>query len=275
MRVTTTAPSYQSARPGVGKPAGTCYPWEVPQEHPADRLAPSVATLVQRSLYTRLALGFTIAVRAVDAIVRVAFASTDSALVQSAAAKGVAATTTCLAAMYWIAGVAFLSWVHRLVLVTRQLNGRSLPWAPSSVVWGFVVPILNFFRPYQILLDVQQLLVQNEIPEPAPQPLRSGEGGYRAMAFESLPPARAVSNAFLGWWWGLWVVLTLVGNAPERGMEDAAMALRHAAVDGLVVLTGIFALRVVSSLTARIEERFRRIRHTQPEALAQQNVFLG
>lgn len=238
------------------------------EEHPVLAHAPSLQTLQRRARFVQVALGCTIAQALLSAGAREAWAR---AAGDSPSADSIlAGTATAHTLLLIVTAVGFLLWMHRLVALTRALDGHMLRWRPGQAVWGFVVPILSLFRPYQNLRDVQRLLISHPIAEPPPQPVRDAAGGYRTMTFTAVPPGKSLSNAFIGWWWGLYVVQNLMPGAlpPSAGGEGFVFDL-------LTAVSAAFALVLTSRLTARLADRYRRIRWTPVEALGEQGIVLG
>ena len=73
----------------------------------------------------------------------------------------------------------------------RELAGTGLArFTPASMVWWFFVPVLNFVRPFQALKVV-----------------------WSASAREAAQRWRSEGDYVLSWWWGAWVVGSLLGSA--------------------------------------------------------------
>jgi hypothetical protein len=178
--------------------------------------------------------------------------------------------------------IVFLRWVHRLVMLTRALGAPDLRWTPSQAVWGFIIPFISLVRPYQVLRDVQQRLEPEEIAPPAPRLDRDLQADYRSSALVVPPRAKTLTSSMLGLWWGSFIAMSVVSrlaNAFGKGASstDAVVSAYHSDMlaSALAVVAAALAMQVVRSLTSRLEERFRRIRHTTPESLAEQRVFIG
>lgn len=185
-------------------------------------------------------------------------------------------------ALLLVTALSFLRWVRQLVLLTRVLGGRWLPWTPRQATWAFLLPVVSLFRPYQVLRDVQRELDPSEILPPEVRLDREGGGDYRSPALVLPPVAKALPSAFLGLWWGLFVSMNVLSRVVASKMDDADSLPRlvsayqaEVALDVLAIAAAFFAVRVVRSLTARLDERFRRIRHATAESLTRQGVVLG
>lgn len=55
--------------------------------------------------------------------------------------------------LYFATGVCFLAWLHRAYGNLRSLGARQLDSSPGWAVVSFFIPILNLFRPYQIVRE--------------------------------------------------------------------------------------------------------------------------
>lgn len=265
--------------------------------HPAEAYDRPVADLARRGKHAVVALAVTMFVHVLDLGARVVSisalrdyqAAEGDEVVQSFIETRLASADTLVNGAVVTGYVVllataflFLRWVRQLVVLTRVLGGRGLPWTPKQATWAFFLPIVSLFRPYQVLRDVQRELDPEEILPPEVRLDRDGGGDYRSPAFVLPPAAKALPNAFLGVWWGLFVgmnVLSRAVSSSTRHAESAAAIVRayqaEMALDVLAIAAAFFAVRVVQGLTARLGERFRRIRHATPASLARQGVVLG
>jgi hypothetical protein len=99
--------------------------------------------------------------------------------------------------------IAFLIWFHRVHKNLAGLGGRGLKYSPGWAVGGFFVPFLNLVRPLQVMREVwhgsdPSGATRDEAPEgPA---LRNALG----------------TPALIGWWWGLYLVSSILGGISAR-----------------------------------------------------------
>ncbi len=231
----------------------------------------SFETLRRRAVLTRVFLWGHVALFSSLIALRCAAEASDDAGELLSSIRAVSQARLLLGAF---SGVGFLFWIHRLVLLTRQLDAP-VSWHPAQAVWGFFIPFINLVRPYRVLRDVQDALIANQLPEPTAQPVRSAEVGYREMRFVSAPAGRPLSRPFLGWWWALYITMSLFErNRYGGGSSAEAMSFNsyELVAAGIGLVSALLALRVISSLTGRIAERCRRIRYSSPEALAALDV---
>lgn len=258
-------------------------------EHPAARYDREVNEVRGRAKLAIVALALTIAARfwdlgtfawSINLVEQYRAGEANVGQIESADSLlniGVYLTNTVLL----LTAIAFIRWVRQLVKMARALGAQDMRWRPSHATWGFFIPILSLFRPYQVLRDVQQRLEPEELEPPSPRAERDG-GDYRNVAMVVPPLAKRVPNSLLGLWWGSFVVMSALGrfaNMDRMGTPslDTVVALYETQIVVSVIAIGSagLATRVVRSLTARLEERFRRIRHSTPESLARQQITLG
>ncbi|MFE0381328.1 DUF4328 domain-containing protein [Streptomyces inhibens] len=139
-------------------------------------------------------------------------------------ALGDAATVLCM--------IAFLAWLWRVRDNARTLSGQRPRYAWPWVYAGWIVPIANLWIPRGIVADIH----------------RAGAPGER------LP--RAVN-----WWWGLWLVGSLVGAGLYAGTTDAAIARAYTdaplllVVDAAVIGAAVAGIFVVRALTVVQQKR--------------------
>jgi len=126
------------------------------------------------------------------------------------------------------AGVVFVVWMSRArhnseVLYGKAGHRRESVW----VFWGWVVPVVSFWFPYQVLKDV-----------------------YR--------PSTRLSGGVVGWWWIAMVTKLWLGRAMVRlylGAEITEGNLRTIAVLSTVTaalgaLAAVLIIRIVKEITA-------------------------
>ncbi len=107
--------------------------------------------------------------------------------------------------------IAFLIWIHRAYRNLPSLMAESLHFSPRWAVGCFFVPILNLFRPYQIMREIWR----------ESDPSRPRNVG------DSLEPVKESSSAVVGWWWGLFLLL-IIGRLAARpfiAVSSAALLL--------------------------------------------------
>ena len=58
--------------------------------------------------------------------------------------------------MLAITAATFLTWLHRVRVNVRALGARRLAYRREWTILGFLVPVLNLFRPYQVVREIWQ-----------------------------------------------------------------------------------------------------------------------
>jgi hypothetical protein len=160
-----------------------------------------------------------------------------------------------------VTAVLFLRWLHLVVRLTRALGGAHLRWTPSSAVWAFFIPVLNFFRPYQVLRDVYRQLAPDKAPEPSVQVVADGSEGYRAVRIVTPPQAAKVPAVSIAAWWALF----WLGDCQIHWLDAY---VNYALVsDALKMASAGLAILMVRAVTAQLVERFRRVRHNPVDIL--------
>lgn len=144
--------------------------------------------------------------------------------------------------------VVLLRWISRANRNARALGASDMRFTPGWSVGWFFVPIMNLFRPYQVVREL--LNVSGRLAE---------QGGVRYEV--SLP---------IGLWWMLWILSGLVDQMSLR------MTLRAADIQDLIYadwvsiigsLVGIPALLLAVTIVSEIQGL--------QMARAQQKVHLG
>lgn len=169
----------------------------------------------------------------------------------------------------------FLRWLARTVTAARDLTfSPPLTWTASKAVWGFFIPVINFYRPYQVMRDLHDRLAPDGVPEPAPRPRMDGAGGYRRVEMEKAPPKRALPHASIGAWWGLYLFGGLTAQGAVRLFTSGSspmVTLRQTVSAGALaeIASATLAILVVRAIDGRLAERHRRLHHATDEELTE------
>jgi hypothetical protein len=94
--------------------------------------------------------------------------------------------------------VLFLVWTYRAYRNLLAFGASELTTSPGWAVGSWFVPILNLFRPYQVMKEIWR----GSDPATGPTDRR---------ARSDMPVHWA-----LGWWWTFWIVASWFGNAAGR-----------------------------------------------------------
>ena len=97
-----------------------------------------------------------------------------------------------------VGAVVFLSWFHAAHKNLGTSGLERLTYTPGSAVWGFFIPILSLFRPYQVMAEVSKgssYLAGD-----------SGPGSWRS----------APEGPLVGVWWGLYLAAQITGTISAR-----------------------------------------------------------
>lgn len=144
----------------------------------------------------------------------------------------------------------FIRWLHHAYRNLRALGAHTLRFATHTAVWSWFVPILNLWKPKQVINDVWRA----SDPD-APRHRNLEDWSARD------PPL------LYGVWWLFFVVLNVVYNAALRldlraeELEELQVAAAVTiAADGLSVVGALLALAVVRRTTQRQEARAERLR---------------
>ena len=141
--------------------------------------------------------------------------------------------------------IAFLMWLHRVRRNLTALGAKGLRFSPGwSVGWWFV-PIMNVFRPFQIVNETWQ----------ASDPGAAGD---------DWPSARYAP--LIGGWWVLFLISGFVGNYATRmvmrgdtASELIAASWVYVGSEGLAIPAAILAILLVRGINRRQEEKHRHL----------------
>jgi len=137
--------------------------------------------------------------------------------------------------MTLLAGVAFLSWLYRVVKNTRlTVTLRSMP-TPGGAVAVWFIPIVSLFRPYDVMRTVY----------------RANDAEGRELASDWVRKMPWLMPA----WWGTWLLHLLIDRIGVGSGEDLAHTYNPASFVGLpfTVVSALGAIAIVQSVQARQE----------------------
>jgi Domain of unknown function (DUF4328) len=256
--------------------------------HPGARFERQLADARLRAIGAIAALGLTVASRLFTLVVE----ARQVVLVREAMADGDVDPETMelgdrlawfghmsQAVLFVVTAVLFIQWLWIVIGLTRDLGGR-LWWRPRDALRVFLVPIVNFWEPYRLLRDVTRALAPQRLPDPPTRMELDGSTGYRDGRLIVPPPRRALPAALVGAWWTAyslgWVPGAIVRTA-SLGEECAAYEprlLTEIASDAAEIVAAVLAIQLVRAVAARLDERFRRIRHNPVDVLDEAGIRL-
>ncbi|MFO0559084.1 MAG: DUF4328 domain-containing protein [Polyangiales bacterium] len=181
-------------------------------------------------------------------------------------------------ALLIVTAVLFLRWLHRTSATARML-GALLLHSPKDAVWAFFIPFVNLKRPYDVVKNLHDALLDPSLPEAKAMMVADGAGGYRSVQMQAPPPPVALPAAAVGAWWGMYILSGFVANGASRANDStlAGLASRNVGTmfsSAFDIVSAVLAIVMVRGVTARLTERYRRVRHNSPEALNAAGVVL-
>ena len=159
--------------------------------------------------------------------------------------------------LYGSIGIAFITWLHRCRINVRAFGCRRFRYSRIWAIIGFFIPILNFFRPYQVVSEVWRASDPRALETPT--------------AWIPIPVSRYV----LAWW----VILLATaffeilagGLVTHSGatVEDLFAARSIGLLAGITAASSaVLAYLVVSGIEESQEEKWAIISRAEAEANA-------
>ena len=153
-----------------------------------------------------------------------------------------------------VTAIFFCIWNYRVYKNVLALGVSRLQHSPGWAAGAWFVPILNWFRPYQIM---QETWKGSE-----PSNLRKEGEMYH----------RPVGSSLVGWWWAAWIIGGLVNQVAFRAemhAEGDLEVLQISAIASMIgavitIACGVMAISIVRSITANQEERHQLVRGATP-----------
>jgi len=104
--------------------------------------------------------------------------------------------------LFIISAITFISWLKRAYYNLQQKKSLLLSYTPGWVIGVWFVPIVNLYRPYQIVkelyLETIELLDEN-----------------------NLGTDLKLSTKYLGAWWTLWILSGIIGQFVLKNSTNA------------------------------------------------------
>jgi len=143
-----------------------------------------------------------------------------------------------------VSAVVFLMWTSAVTRRLIELGVTSMRYAPKWSVWGFIIPIVNLFRPYQVMSELWK--ASEVVPGP--------DDSWSA---EATP---LVVNV----WFAALIGENIVGRLASRTTFETIDQVMQAAwltvlSDALGAFTALIALRLVAEIDSRLRVSERRL----------------
>jgi tetratricopeptide (TPR) repeat protein len=145
--------------------------------------------------------------------------------------------------LYFVTGVFFMLWLYRACQNNEELAARPARYSPGWAVGGFIVPILNFFRPYQVVAEVWGTAMQSDSTD--------------TPAFT--PPSKTI---VLTWWLTFIVpaLITRLANSMATINESDYLTptVMLITANGLLIVSAGLAIRIIQAIEQAHEQMVRR-----------------
>lgn len=117
-------------------------------------------------------------------------AVTEEQIIANDARQGLIAGLSLLAFLPTM--VIFLMWIHRMCRNCHGFGASGMEFTPGWAVGWYFIPIANLVKPYSAMKEIWQVS-----SDPAQWP-------------------RTPASSLLGFWWGAWVLASVMGNVLTR-----------------------------------------------------------
>lgn len=157
--------------------------------------------------------------------------------------------------LYASIAIAFITWLHRCRINARAFGCRRFRYSRIWAIIGFLIPILNFFRPYQVVSEVWRASDPRSVETP--------------VAWINMPVSRFV----LAWWVALltsaFLEILAAGLLTHSGatIDDLIAARSIGVLVGVTAAaSAILAYLVISGIEEAQEEKWEIIRRAEEAA---------
>lgn len=142
-------------------------------------------------------------------------------------------------------GIVWCIWQNRTSKNARALGAAGMEFGPNAWGW-FFCPILNLWRPMAVISELWGATM------PDYDPLKEDVSGWRGASAPSW---------LLGGWWLAWILGSIFsrigsGLVDEKDIGSLISASQWSAVAfGLIAVSGVFAIVLVTMLQKRVQAR--------------------
>jgi hypothetical protein len=129
--------------------------------------------------------------------------------------------------------VMFILWFRRAYYNVHQVANLNPKYDEASASFAWFIPILNLFRPFQIMLDIWEKTQVNT---------------------ERL--SERVGNQLVGWWWATHIITNILSNLSFRMMnaaQDIPTMMNATLFSAIAELTTIPALLLVIQIVTQMK----------------------
>jgi len=112
--------------------------------------------------------------------------------------------------VYIVSGILILMWIYRANYNARQLGANGMTFTPAWSVGWYFIPVATLWKPYQAMKEIW------------------------CASHQPADWRNAPTSALLPWWWFLWLVSNVLGQAIFR------MALRAEEIDELMTVNRVY-----------------------------------
>ncbi|HMF15890.1 MAG TPA: DUF4328 domain-containing protein [Gemmataceae bacterium] len=136
--------------------------------------------------------------------------------------------------------VVFLMWIYSAYANLQTLGTHRLQYSPGWAVGYFFIPILNLFRPIQVVQEIWR---------------------------QSDPQNRDSNSAMAGFWWACWLINGILGQISFRlalktdaTLDEIRAALNIGIASGFFyIIAGILLILLIRGIMQRQVEKFERL----------------
>jgi hypothetical protein len=157
-------------------------------------------------------------------------------------------------------------WTRDAFALGSSLGLRSLRTRGASAAWSFVIPLVQLWRPFLVLVELTRALDRERIPAGAPVASQEATEHYRQNAVGAAVDDRPLPSVPIGAWWALWLggwALTRVAAFTHDGARTLVDLRTSLTIDLFAALAlaaaALLAARVAVGLDARLRERAARV----------------
>jgi hypothetical protein len=131
--------------------------------------------------------------------------------------------------------INYLRWIYKVNIILASKESGLLKYTPGLSVGYYFIPILNLFRPYQVLKNYWQIIFKNENTD----------------------------YSIIKWWWALWLFSNFIGRIAFKytmshldSNNDYCSTVIYLISDSIDFILYIMMFKIVNTLSEKLIQKY-------------------
>jgi len=143
---------------------------------------------------------------------------------------------TASAILYLATAIPFIIWLRKAYCNLRHLGATDLKYSPNWALWSWFIPIINLFRPYQV---VREVWIETSM----------------VLARRENAKVDNISSAIVAWWWFFFLAMNLLSSISGNiinSVQDKNDIVTYIQIGNVGNITAIIGSIIAINLIAKV-----------------------